>query len=97
MLSFEKIGNQLRMVHIYTHSKQIAQDIPKENKPAVVTAANAKSLSLRTNTYNEKSGFHLTPKEFCIHQREKSRYSDIFNTKSTTTDQPPMYALATPL
>ena len=97
MLNFEKIGDQLRMVHIHTHSKEVARNIPKENKPAVVTAANAKSLSLKTNMYCENSKFHLTPKEFCIQQREKCRYSDIFNTKSTFTDQPPMYALAKPL
>ena len=96
MLNFEKIGNQLKMSHIHTHSKEVARNIPKENKPAVVTAANAKSLSLKTNMY-ENSKFHLSPKEFCIHQREKCRYSDIFNTKSTTIYQPPMYALATPL
>tara|TARA_B100000482_G_C12612145_1_gene299511 strand:+ start:2852 stop:3118 length:267 start_codon:yes stop_codon:yes gene_type:complete len=84
------------MLHTFTHSKEVAKSIPKENKPTIVTASNARSLSLASYTNDNlqpRFEYNLSPQQFCKYHQQRSRNSDIFNTKETNIDQPPMYAL----
>ena len=97
MLTFEQVSHKLQTVYVNTHSRELAKEIPKENKKTIVTSANARSLSLKSNQndaiYNCFT-FKLTPSEFCKYQKYKCMNSDIFNRTPTNIIQPPMYALS---